>query len=513
MSPPAEGPSRFKSHFSKRSLLPPRHTPPPDPFPPPQPLPPLQVSHSVPPTREVDAARQATLVAHDTFSPVQSEYPQTPGFISDDESSPAVPPLPPTKTSTQPLRPARPGDRPRHAAVQHQPTISDAGMGRTSEKEMDDVADEGDVIVMLQPHTSSPSSKPTASPPRRPPPLDLSKTLKHYPGISGVVASAGTLPRQPSPPPVPEKKQSKRGGGWFRSHNAEPNPPNAPPAIIEKQTVPRELDVSDVGKGRRNVSDGSDPFQLCEIEPGHRYPSWKHGRVSIKPGQVVPQGVLGTPTIRGQTLHRQPYIDDPQKPNGLMPPTPYENQDDVLHNVLLTATYLEHSPVASSSISNSREERKKALTGKMSDAIDRGSKWIGRSILKKDDGSDRVQRAVGEMRDRQIREMAKFRQANAPLPLGSIDSLPATVQGRSQTPSRRREELYEQRESPGYAELAAGWEAKHAKRHKYKDEKKQGRGCRFWKKVKKEKEDKKKKLYKVSPAPAIHPALTDIQPS
>ena len=98
-----------------------------------------------------------------------------------------------------------------------------------------------------------------------------------------------------------------------------------------KLEAPGARDKGKRGKPRpRKAVD--DPFEVAEVEPGHRYTSWKGGQVDIKPGQVIPRGLIpkvgSTPTNRG-TVHT--------------PAT--ENYESVLHNVLLTPTYFGVSPL------------------------------------------------------------------------------------------------------------------------------------------------------------------------
>ena len=119
--------------------------------------------------------------------------------------------------------------------------------------------------------------------PHRPPPLDLTKTKMMY----------------PSKPARPE--QSSRT-------------PKAPPKKVDLQK--------------------DDPFQGAEVEPGHRYTPWTR-KVDVKPGQIVPLGVLGSHApmkqVSRETLHEAE-----------------EMYGGVLHNILLTPTYLNASPATAS---------------------------------------------------------------------------------------------------------------------------------------------------------------------
>ena len=447
---PVDGPSRFKSRFSLLSLLPPRH---PllelsDPLPPIPSLP-LQTrpldsiaqsgsgSHRTNPhphpligTSQVDA-RLPTLVSRSStvFSPAHSEYPDT----SPKDSPPLLPPLGPVS----PKRPPRPNHR------------------------------KPSPLPRLVTSSSHSLSRPSTSPPRRPPPLDLSKTLEAYPGVIGVVATAETAGH------VQTKRKESRRGGWFG---------------LSSQTK-REIVMEKLGEpAQKSKKPLDDHFEVCEIGE-HRYPSWKEGRVSIRPGQVIPQGTFSnlTPTIRGEDIksfHLRP--PPPGRPSEYTP----ETYDSVLHNVLLTPTYLAASPDKASH--TTREDRRKTLLNRVGDVVrDTSSKWVGKSILKRPE--DPADRAVREMREGEMRDMARFRQAQPyiltdPAPL----ILPRQVVYVSGTPNRSTDYLY-QRRSPGTEEWNMGGKGR---KYKGQEEKSSGGWCCL--RRNKKKEDTKKKMYKVS---------------
>ena len=494
-----DSPSRFKSRFSLLSLLPSRHPPlspsqpvptvpslpyrlsqlPPRPLDAIQPLPSLNQasssssssSHLLPANGHVHAPKLPTLVSRSSaLSTAHSEYPDT--AASQKDSPPLLPPV--STYPVPPRRPRRPDDGGRRTPV-------DLVVRDVDEK----------------PRTIEKSTGKSPSSRRRPPPLDLSKTRKAYPGVAGVIACVPT----PEPVAPPRRKELPRGGGWFGFASPQ-----------KAEVVSDPLGSSDKPKKAEKVrlKAPNDPFEVCEIEPGHKYASWKQGRVSIRPGQITPQGTLAnlTPTIRGRV-----DVDGRDKVGGpsafqLQPPSrgpsqhkSYDNNyDSVLHNVLLTPTYLGASPTTEHAHPSTREERRKSLLNRVGDAVTDTGKWAGKSILnnRNEQTADRV---VLDMRERETRELARFRQATRPYPLQSTDELvvvPPVRQVIYISGSSDRDYEYGRR-SPGYSERYVGvrHERKYRKQEPDNRLSKGGMWCCFRRK-KEESKKKKKKMYKVS---------------
>ena len=494
----ADSPSRFKSRFSLLSLLPPRHPPlKPAPSVPPVPtlprlsqLPPRPLdaihslsihslnsnsnsssSHLLPSNRHVDAPKRPILVSRNSaLSTAHSEYPDS--ASPQKESPPLLPPI--STYPVPPRRPQRPGDSVRRRPVQ----------------KLDSEEDEQPVIIE-GPVKASPS------PPRRPPPLDLAKTREAYPGVKGVMACVPT----PEPAAAASTKRTEsRRGGWFGVTSPQKSQIAANPVATPEKPKKAE---------KTTAKPGDDPFEVCEIEPGHKYASWKQARVSIRPGQIVPQGTFAelTPTIRGlhtdkngnvaggsSSFHLQPPPRGHRQPIGSE-----ENYDSVLHNVLLSPAYLDPSPNTEYAPSSSREERRRTLLNRVGDVVRDTGKWAGKSILK-NRNEDTAGQAVRDMREREMRELARFRHATRPYPLRSNDELvlPPVRQVIYISGSSGRDYEHHHHSSPGSSERHVG--LKYERRYKNQDrEDSDGKGsmwCCF--KRKKKEESMKKKMYKVS---------------
>ncbi|WVQ66681.1 uncharacterized protein L199_004870 [Kwoniella botswanensis] len=244
---------------------------------------------------------------------------------------------------------------------------------------------------------------------KRPPPLDLDKTRMMYPpNHSDIVIDPGTgkterpvsIPILYDAPPLPSKKDLK----------AQSKPKSKP--------MPTKKVVEE------------DPFEVAEVEIGHRYPSWKGGKVDLKPGQVLPRDII--PSLvshRSELFSSSPKGKTRDEVEGL------ENYESVLHNVLLTPTYLRASPLPprtataspSSLGESSRYAKRRTLLYKASDMISgvarnaRNSKWLpGKSILKPTYALE-AGRSLRAMKEREEQEMDRFRRNVKPVRLNVPD--------------------------------------------------------------------------------------------
>ncbi|ORY31636.1 hypothetical protein BCR39DRAFT_87556 [Naematelia encephala] len=278
----------------------------------------------------------------------------------------------------------RPLDIPPSQPVSRYPTIiSDVSPVHSEYPVTDSISsprilDEWNVPSSSQGSSATPS--PNKRPKRdenRPPPLDLSHTKAVFPGPKNVVAMQSTeIPNQI----VPEAQQ---------------NP--APPVLPVRPLRPaRPATPAPPAKSKakpRIILD--DPFEFAVVEPGHKYTSWKGGKVDIKPGQVIPHGTFhtGTPTIRG--------IPD----------------ESVLHNILLTPTYLDPSPTflpssPSASPSSSGRHHRRTMIDRAADLVvnaARKSRVIPKGILKLRD-EESANKSVQLIRDREQKQMDQFRR-------------------------------------------------------------------------------------------------------
>lgn len=254
---------------------------------------------------------------------------------------------------------------------------------------------------------------------KRPPPLNLERTHMMYPSSSvDVVIDPGT----PSNPP----------------------PPQAPP--LPKKNNPK--------KKRQLIED---PFEVAEVEIGHRYPSWKGARADFRPGQVIP------PEIMPPLVDLVPKSKPKSKPKrGTAADTP-DNYESVLHNVLLTPIYIAPSPQVNLTLTPSpydsfefieKYNRPRTLldraTDTISNAAKRTSKWLpGKNILR--DGTNNDDRAANEslrtLNERELEDMARFRQNTSS---GVRLAVPGDVAYSSgSSPVKEMSNLYS-RKSPGW---------------------------------------------------------------
>ncbi|ODN73367.1 hypothetical protein L202_07906 [Cryptococcus amylolentus CBS 6039] len=277
-----------------------------------------------------------------------------------------------------------------------------------------------------------------------PPPLDLDRTHRMYPpNYVDVVIGPGT-------PPAPPKATKEQ-------------------AIIE------------------------DPFEVAEVEAGHRYPSWKGGRVDIRPGQVIPRGMIPSLSDSDKSSRKS------KAPLFTTLATP-DNYDSVLHNVLLTPTYLpspsvQPTPTSPWSYMDEKKNRRQTLLDTISNAGRRASRWVpGKSILRNNHGPyGDIDRSLKAMREREMREMDKFRKGGVRL------DVPNSAYSTGSSPAREMSNVYS-RKSPGWLgtrEAAIGFsgDGKHASHY----------GDKSWRASKKEDDKKKrnKKLLKIGTIIAV----------
>ncbi|WWD19835.1 hypothetical protein CI109_104302 [Kwoniella shandongensis] len=327
-----------------------------------------------------------------------------------------LPPIPPTK----------PG--PRHPTIISQGTISPV---------------HSEYPEPSTPFPSNPKSKhqrgsSSANANSRPPPLDLQKTKMMYPSSSiDVIIDPGTPNKAlPLPAEVSSKKEKEKK---------------------KKTAANAKVD---------------DPFEFAEVEAGHRYPSWKGGKVDIKPGQVIPQHMM-------MTNRAAPQVTNPatkKNPHAQTTITTPNNYESVLHNVLLTPTYLGPSPPPiptpspSSSLgggwgeSSTRSGKRQTLLGKGLDSISkvaqrsRDSLWMpGKSILKirtGGGGNDQVSGSIQAMREREEQEMERFRRNVRPVRLAVPDHSDSCTRSFTSGSSPVRETSYSQ---TSFARRSPGW--------------------------------------------------------
>ena len=267
--------------------------------------------------------------------------------------------------------------------------------------------------------------------------------------------------------------------------------------MVPKRKTSREKEKERKANEKKEKKDRKvvdDPFDVAEVEPGHRYASWRGGRVSIKPGQIIPSTKIGdTPTLRGVDIDGLPSRASSRnaamdrlegsgstKGQHLKAPDIY---DSVLHDVLLTPTYLRRSPAIPPTPSPSSSHGEgwhddtpsKRLT--LVDALRRGSRML------RWNGHDR---SVRDGKDREVQELAKFRQAVRPVRFADDP-----VVGYSSSPRWTQLGSAHARRSPATREWGVGVSWGDGKRSEENE--------KAWREKKqKEKQNKRRRMWKVS---------------
>ncbi|WWC91908.1 uncharacterized protein L201_006858 [Kwoniella dendrophila CBS 6074] len=246
----------------------------------------------------------------------------------------------------------------------------------------------------------------TKNSPKRPPPLDLQKTkLMYPPGHSDVIIDPGT-----------SKTDQRPDSSIYQNQQAPPLP--------KKEEV--KSDKPRLKPAKKVFEEDDDRFDVAEVEIGHRYPSWKGGKVDLKPGQVLPREMIPSLVSSSNSPKRKTRTEE-------LLPTP-DQYESVLHNVLLTPTYLGNggsitpsSLGESSKVGYSKYAKRRTLLDKASETITevarnaRNSKWLpGKSILKPTYALE-ADRSLRAMRDKEEQEMERFRKNVKPVRLNVPD--------------------------------------------------------------------------------------------
>lgn len=223
-----------------------------------------------------------------------------------------------------------------------------------------------------------------ARPKHRPPPLDLTRTRAAFPTVKGV-SLVRDDPDPASPTPYPSSQAKARTGDPLPKRN-ESLPVVRGPTDLKKTASKAgrmfktsEKPKGDLSKPVRPRQLAHDSYDFVTLEPEHRYPSWKGGKVDIRPGEHIPPDLvqLNRDQRGGRTkssLREQP--DGSKKDHGSLASPEPEQYDSVLHNVLLTPTYLAPS-TASKSTTDLMGGKEK---GQRQTLLGRASQW-GKDVL------------------------------------------------------------------------------------------------------------------------------------
>ncbi|WVQ94900.1 hypothetical protein IAU59_001986 [Kwoniella sp. CBS 9459] len=391
----------WKSRFSILSLLPARH-------------PPLHITHPMPPRHDVPGRHQ-TVVSSSEFSPMHSEYPDPSTPI------PMIKKRPYGDEFSTPIRSSKDGQGRREARREDH-------HGHRSGK------DKGDR-----------NGKAKGSPKSRPPPLDLERTKMMYPpNHNDVVIDPGTAMTAPTllamdagdthDPNDARTHYDENQTQTQKKRNDVDDIPAVPP--LPKQLEAKKKTEKEKKTKIKPAKVVDDPFDVAEVEVGHRYPSWQGGKVDLKPGQVLPREMIPSLVSRSSASTSSPRRKSSKNVANSNVDTP-DNYESVLHNVLLTPTYFGASPLSpltpaptssQGETSTSRyAPRRQTLLDKATGGIvdvarqARNSRWIpGKSILKPSAALDADQ-SLRAMREREEQEMARFRRTVRPVRLAVPD--------------------------------------------------------------------------------------------
>ena len=220
----------------------------------------------------------------------------------------------------------------------------------------------------------------------RPPPLDLSKTRRHFPTVKGV-----TLVREVSPPPVVSSPGSPTEAKGSLPKRDQSLPIVRGPTDLKKSSSK----VGQLFKGSENnilnsnnnvekkpsralkpKPSAHDTYDFVSLESEHQYPSWKGGKVDIRPGEHIPADLVGLRKETQRGIKPSRSVPGLARKDNMTPSPDGDQYESVLHNVLLTPTYFAPSTASKSTTDLvGGKDRSKRQT-----LLDRASRW-GRDVL------------------------------------------------------------------------------------------------------------------------------------
>lgn len=214
----------------------------------------------------------------------------------------------------------------------------------------------------------------------RPPPLDLSKTRRHFPTVKGV-----HLVREVSPPPpiVSESSSPTHSKGSLPKRDQSLPIVRGPTDLKKSSSKVGQLfkssnnNISDKKPARAPKLATHDSVDFVSLESEHQYPSWKGGKVDIRPGEHIPGDLVGSKRNDTQkSVKTTQSVPSLARKDSTTPSPESDQYDSVLHNVLLTPTYFAPSTASRSTTDlMGGKDRSKRQT-----LLDRASRW-GKNVL------------------------------------------------------------------------------------------------------------------------------------
>lgn len=212
-------------------------------------------------------------------------------------------------------------------------------------------------------------------PKRRPPPLNLARTKAAFPTVKGV-----TLVRDPITPSP--------------TNSSSPSPTSSIEEIKIIENIPKRNESLPVVRGSEDLKKAAskagrmfkssekkvprpqlaahDSYDFVTLEPEHKYPSWKGGKVDIRPGEHIPHNLLYSNSKGTERKPTATHLAKPEmtrKASSIYSPadSPSDQYESVLHNVLLTPTYNAPSTAHKSTTDlMGRSEKRQTFMGRAS---------------------------------------------------------------------------------------------------------------------------------------------------
>lgn len=206
------------------------------------------------------------------------------------------------------------------------------------------------------------------NPRRRPPPLNLARTKAAFPTVKGVTlvredSPRSSISRSPTTKTIPKRNESLpvvRGTGDLMK------------AASKAGRMFKSVEKEKKERPRPKLAP-HESYDFVTLEAEHQYPSWKGGKVDIRPGEHNPADLVPT-LARSKSRSANQLAPKPMLSRQASSTySPAEDQyESVLHNVLLTPTYFAPSTAHRSTtdlLGSRNDSKRRTLMDRAKDAL------------------------------------------------------------------------------------------------------------------------------------------------
>lgn len=197
------------------------------------------------------------------------------------------------------------------------------------------------------------------NPRRRPPPLNLARTKAAFPTVRGV-----TLVREESPRSAISRSPTPKTEATIPKRNESLPVVRGTSDLMKAASKAGRMFKSTPEKKERPRPKLAphESYDFVTLEPEHRYPSWKGGKVDVRPGEHIPSNLV-------PNLPTKPALS--RQASSMYSSNEEDQYESVLHNVLLTPTYFAPSTAhrSTTDLLGSKGEKRRTLLDRAKDVL------------------------------------------------------------------------------------------------------------------------------------------------